>query len=177
MGNRRHFVLGGILILIGVFVLLENLLDISLWAYCLPIGMILLGAWLLYRPRMVASGTEVTLHPLGDIKRSGTWDATNEEIWMFVGNTKLDFTEADLAFGETKYDIFCFVGDIDLVFPQDVGYQIASTAFLNSSKVQGKKEDVFLSTYRQSSEGYSEAERKVQVEILSFVSDLDIKLA
>ena len=177
MGQRRYLVIGAILVLIGSFILLDNLLDISIWAYCWPIGLILLGAWMLYRPRMVQTGTQVTLRPLGDIKRTGTWDATNEEIWMFVGNVNLDFSEADLAFGETKFEIYCFVGDVNMKFPQDVGYQISSMAFLNTVKDQGKKHDQFLSTYQVSSPGYDEAERKVTLELLTFVSDLDIKIA
>jgi len=111
------------------------------------------------------------------VKRSGNWDVANEEIWMFVGDIRLDLTEASFPGGETTIRVIGFVGDLDIIAPPEVGLSVAATGFLNSTKLYGRKQDTFMSTLHHVSDGYSEAERKLHLEMLFFVNDLNIKQA
>ena len=67
------------------------------------------------------------------------------------------------------------VGDINLVAPVDAGISVAASGFLTSAKIFGRKQDTFLATERYISEGYAEAARRLHIETLMFVNDLDIK--
>jgi predicted membrane protein len=175
MSKRMQLILGGILLGVGLLLLLENVLNIDFWSFCWPIGLILLGVFLLLAPRMRLSGSGINIRILGGVKRKGDWMVANEEIWMFVGDIRLDLSEAEIPEGETTIRLIGFVGDIDLIAPSSAGLSVSSSGFLTSGKIFGRKEDTFLSTQRYSSEGYSEMERRLHVEALFFVNDLDIR--
>jgi len=92
-----------------------------------------------------------------------------------VGDLRMDFSQALLPEGETTIRVVGFVGDINLVAPVDAGISVAASGFLTSAKIFGQKQDTFLATERYISEGYTEAARRLHIETLMFVNDLDIK--
>lgn len=175
MSKRMQLILGGVVLGFGLLLLLENVLDIDFWSFCWPIGLILLGIFLLLAPRMRLSGSGINVRVLGGIKRKGGWIVANEEIWMFVGDVRLDLTIAEFPEGETTIRLLGFVGDIDLIAPSNAGLSVASTGFLTSGKIFGRKQDTFLGTQRYESDGFAETERRLHVETLFFVNDLDIR--
>jgi predicted membrane protein len=175
MSKRMQLILGGVVLGIGLLLLLENVLNIDFWSFCWPIGLILLGVFLLLVPRMRRSGSEINIRILGGVKRKGDWIVANEEIWMFVGDIRLDLSEAEIPEGQTTIRLIGFVGDIDLIAPSDAGLSVAASGFLTSGKILGHKQDTFLGTQRYSSEGYDELGRRLHVETLFFVNDLDIR--
>lgn len=71
--NPRRLFWGGILLLLGVLLLLENLglLPFSAWALFWPLALILFGAWLLLRPRPrhATQAREITI-PLDDAREA-----------------------------------------------------------------------------------------------------------
>jgi lia operon protein LiaF len=177
MRNRGALFIGSLLVVFGLALLLGNLLNINIWALCWPIGLILVGAWLLLRPRLALAGTSVNIRFIADEKRNGVWQAGNEEFWSFIGDIRLDMTQADIPPGETTLQIYSFVSDLDILIPQDVGLSITSTAFLTSARINGHKSDRFLMSDTYTSENYASAERKIRLEAYSFVTDLDAKQA
>ena len=178
MYNRRKtvgpFIFGGLLILWGVLILISQLLHIDFWAICWPAALILIGVWLLLRPRLVLGGAPVNIRPLADIRRSGVWSVSDEEIWTFVGDTRLDMTQAEIPPGETVFRVYGFVGDVILRLPPEVGLSISSQAFLTESRMRGEKQDTFLSPYEYNSPEYESAERKLRLETYFFVVTLKI---
>lgn len=175
MSRRMQFILGSLVLLFGLLLLLENLLDISFWQFCWPIGLILLGIALLLGPRLRLFGSNTNVRFFGGVNRKAAWRAANEEIWMFVGDIHLDLTTVELPEGETTLRIIGFVGDIDLVATPETPLSIAANGFLTSGKIFGRKEDTFLSTQRFTNEGYPEASSRLNVETLFFVNDLSVK--
>ena len=65
------------------------------------------------------------------------------------------------------------MGDIDLKAPDDVGLFITSTAFLTSVKAFGVEQDCLLTGYETENSSYRDAERRIRIELLHFVTDLN----
>jgi predicted membrane protein len=175
MRNRGQAFIGVSHVLNGLMFLLGELLDVDVWKFCWPVAIILLGVWLLFRPRLVGPDTRVRQRILGDIRRYGSWQVADEEIWIGIGDVKLDMTEADVPLGETRIRVFGFVGDVDLFVPEDVGVEVCCTAFVSEVKGLGRKRENFVGVFTSASENYGVAERKVRLETTFFVNDVRVR--
>jgi predicted membrane protein len=174
MENRVQIFWGLALVALGVILLLGRILPINLGAFCWPTVLILLGVWLIVRPRMVGDERRVEQRLLGDIRRRGQWTMTDEEIWLGVGDIRLDLGEAELPAYETTLRVYGFVGELHLSVPKDVGVSVSSTAFLNETRLWGNKEEVFLSTITRRTPNYEHAERRINVISSFFVLELRV---
>jgi hypothetical protein len=177
MRNRGLILFGGFLITLGLMSAISTIFDINIWAFCLPTVLILLGVLLLIGPRVGFPAEGTNIRPLASIIRRDSWQVRDEEIWTFVGDIRMDFSQAEIPSGLTRIRIIGFVGDVNLYIPDDVDFAIESTAFLNTTKVMGVKRDLFLTTFRDQSLGFDSAERKFKIEMLYFVNDLDVRAA
>lgn len=174
MRNKAQLILGGVLILFGILAVLSQLFQINFGELCWPVFLILLGVAILLRPRWLPGGTDWRLHPLGGQDRRGPWEVHPEETWSFVGEHKLDFTQAQLPEGETTLRLLGFVGDIDLYLPADFAYTLSASGFVTNVNQNGEKQDYIGTPYEYTSPDYAAAERKVRFELLYFVVDLNI---
>jgi len=175
MRDKGQIIIGAVIVFVGLIFLIGNVLNINVWAFCWPMGLILLGVWLLLRPRLVGPDTAVRQKLLGDIHRDGPWQVTDEEFWIGVGEVDLDMTHADIPVGETKIRVFGFVGDVDVFVPEGVGIVVSSTAFVTDARVLGQKRDGILFPFHHASDDYETAEHKIRLEVTSFVVDIKIK--
>jgi lia operon protein LiaF len=175
MRNQGQLILGIVVIVIGLAFLIGNLFDVNVWTYCWPVGLILLGVWLLLRPRLVSSDTAVRQKLLGDIRRDGVWQVADEEIWIGIGDVRLDMTEAEIPPGETRVRVWGFVGDVRLSLPEGVGVSLSSNAFVTDVKALGHKREGILVPVRIASDDYETAERKVRLETTFFVGDVTVR--
>lgn len=175
MRNSGVIFFGGLLILIGLMVLVGNLFDLNMWKYFWPFLLILLGLWMLARPRLVSSRGPAQFLILDNLRRKGVWQVKNEEIWSFLGDVFLDLTNTEIPNGETVYRMYGFIGDIDLIVPQDVGVSVSSVGFINEVKVYGKKQSSIVLPLEIASETYESAERKIRLDVAFFISDVKIK--
>lgn len=174
MRNRGQFIIGGLVLFLGLVSLLSVIFDIDFWAFCWPVGLILLGIWLLVRPRYSSLDSSVIIRPLGNVHHYGEGHLTNREIWVFVGDIDLDLTHTDISSGETTIRVYGFVGDVKLRAPQDVGVSVSSTSFITDANLWREKRDHFLTPVHRVSEGYQTAERKVKLEVMFFVVNLRV---
>jgi len=177
MRNRGQVFIGIVIIVIGLMSLIGSLFDVDVGAFCWPIGLIVLGVWLLLRPQLVSSDTAVQAKLVGDVRRHGAWQVADEEIWIGVGDVRLDMTSADVPAGETRLRIFSFVGDVVLLVPEGVGVSVSSLAFVTDARVLGQRRESFFSSFHLTSDDYETAERKVRLETTSFVTSLRVKRA
>jgi lia operon protein LiaF len=173
--NKGTLAFGLALILLGAAILVGNLTGINVWAICWPSALILIGLWLVLRPRMIESGVALQQRILGDITRRGEWQVRDEEIWLGVGDVELDMTQAQIQPGETKLRLYGFVNGVDILVPETVGTLVRSTAFLTDADVLGHQENRFLGTFEARSGDYDTAERKVWIEAAYFVVDLKVR--
>ena len=173
--KRWQIVLGIILITLGLIALVENVLDIDLGRYIGPLILVGLGLLLILRPRTAGKDVNVEMRILGDLRKTGDWEATDHEVWWFVGSNRLDFTNARFPKGEAKIKIIGFVADVVVIVPEDVGLEIESTAFVNEIKgINGSEQRIFNPLYYQSP-NYGAVDKHVVLETLGFVSEIKVK--
>lgn len=175
MENRGQLFWGLGIILLGVLFLIGNLTNIDVSAYCWPAALILVGLWLILRPRTTAPGTVDTTKVIGDIDRSGAWTVTAEDFFGFVMDLDMDMTQAIIAPGRTLLRVYGFVTDLELLVPKDVGVRVSPGAFYAETKINGIKEEQFLSAMAAQTANYDTAERQVLVETRSFVTEVTVR--
>jgi lia operon protein LiaF len=174
MQNRGQLILGGILILFGVMFLISNFFNIDFGALCWPALIILIGVWIIVRPRMVSEETDLRMWIFGDHYRRGEWQAKDQEFWSFIGDINLDFTQAELEDPETSLKIYCFVADIDMTIPEDLGLSVSWFGFVTDGRIHEQRLGGFVSPVHFKSDGYENAEKKLNLELISFVGDLKV---
>lgn len=174
MRNNAQIIFGMVVILLGVSIILGMFFDINFFAVCFSVGLILIGVWILARPKFLPEDSNLRLLIFGDFRRKGDWQVQGEEIWMFIGDIRLDMSEADIATGTTAFRIMAFIGDINLKLPEDVGLHLSSYAFVNDTKIAGKKRDYVFVPVEYKNDSYETAERKIRLETMCFIGDIDV---
>jgi predicted membrane protein len=174
MRSRGFMFIGILLIFFGLLALVSNLTGIEFGNFCFPVGLILIGVWVLARPRMVKSGAQVEFNILGEHKRSGVWAVKPVEIWSGVGEVKLDFTQAEVPPGETRIHIYSLVGDIMLRPGANMGLQLTANGLVNSIKWMGAKQDNFLNSVQLTNPEFAQADRKLFVEVTALIGDIKV---
>ncbi len=175
MRNPGQLIFAVVVIAIGAVLMADNVLDVDVWSLAWPIGIISLGVLLLLRPKLIGSDATVRQKLVGDIRRRGDWQVADEEIWLGVGDIKLDMSSADIPLGETCIRVYSFVADVRLNVPQDVGVALSSNAFYTESRMFGKKRESILAQVNLASDDYETAERKVRLEMSTFVADVRVR--
>ncbi len=162
------------IILIGVLLLVANLTGTPIWPYLWPTALILIGVWLVFRPRIMTRPGSSTWRLLGGYRRSGHWQVIEEDIWSFVGDSVLDFRDADVPPGETRISLHGFVGEVRVRVPTDAGVRVTGQAFVVDANAFGYNQDYVLTPYETQTPNYDEAERRVHVDVQYFVVDLNV---
>jgi predicted membrane protein len=175
MRNQSRVILGLAIIGVGLLFLIGVIFPINVWRFCWPVGLIVVGAWLLLRPSLAGPGVKVRVHPLGDVRRSEAWDVGDEEIWIGAGDVHLDLTAASLAPGESTIRVFGLVGDVALTVPEGMAVSVSSYAILTDGRVYGEKRESFFAPVRVESDGYSAAAARVRLESFLLVSNFKVE--
>lgn len=175
--SQGRMLLGALAVVLGVLILVSYWLKIDFGSLLFASVLILLGVWLLLRPRRSDSGTGFQLRIFGPVRRSGKWSVADEEIWLFVGDVRLNLAGAEVPVGETVIRVLAFVGDIRAIVPEGIGVSISSTAIVTDARMMGRKRDGFFSPVYLASEGYDSAERKVRLEAQCFISSVKVMAA
>ena len=175
MYNQRQMFIGIVIVLIGIMLLIGSIFNVDAGRICWPAAMILAGVLLLVRPHLLNPDTPGRIKLIGNVRRHGEWQVTDDELWIGIGDVRLNMIDADIPVGETQINIYSFVGDVRVSVPKGVGILASSTAFVTDAKVLGHKGDYFVTPFEMSSDDYEAAERKVRVEMMGFVSNMKIK--
>jgi predicted membrane protein len=175
MRNQRRIVVGIVIIVVGLAWLLGGVFHVDVGLFCLPLVLILLGIYILIRPTMVRPNTALQVTVFGPVRRDTDWQVTDQEIWLFVGDIRLDLTQAQIPKGETLMRVYGFVGNVKVRIPADVGVSIASTAFVSTIRAFGEKREILVAPAHQASEGYEAAERRIRLELFLFVSEVKVE--
>jgi len=174
--KRWQIILGIILILLGTFSLLNQVFPgLRIGRFIFPLLLIGLGVILILRPRTAGSGVIVEFPIIGDLRRTGSWDVSQHEIWWFVGSNRFDFSEARFPVGEANIKIISFVSDIKIILPEDVGLLLESNAVFTEYKGPNRKQDLFLNALQEQTPNYLSADKRVSVQAFGFVLDIKVK--
>lgn len=176
MRNQGMIIIAFVIILVGVLLLIGNLFDINVGAFCWPLGLILLGLFVLLRPSMAGPDTHSHAVFVGDFHRTGPGELENEEVWGFVIDADFDLTKLDIPPGETAIRAYSFVGDVEIFAPLDLGLAVNAASFFTDFKLDGGKgEERFLSPLNWRSDNYKTAERRVRFDLTQFVGDIKVR--
>ena len=177
MRDRGSLVMGVLLVGLGALFLLNTWLHINVWGLFWPGLLILLGVVILARSRTVTPGTRSVFVLLGDVRRFGAGPLANEDVWVGIGDMDYDLTQAEIPTGETILRVQGLIGDVKLLMPVGVGLAINASGFITDATVLGQHQDIFLNTYRYTSDDYATAERKVRLDTSFFITDVKVKQA
>jgi lia operon protein LiaF len=136
--------------------------------------LIVLGVLLLVRPRVFATSAASSWRLFGDVQRGGEWTPADEEFWLLIGSTRLDFTQAQLPAGETHIRINGLIGDVDVLVPPDVGVTVSASGLIVDLRTPTDKVDRFLSPANSASLNYATAERKLHLSTTFLIGDVDV---
>ena len=175
MYNKQQVFIGAVIVLIGVMSLLGNMVHVDIASLFCPLALIAAGVLVLMRPQLLDPNTPGRLKLFGDVRRRGAWQVTDEELWVGIGDIRLDMSNADIPMGETRIRTFSFIGTVRLSVPEGVGVSVSSTAFIADARVLGHKRDSVTTPFEISSDNYEAAERKVRLEVLAFIENLRIR--
>ncbi len=170
MEKNGQVTLAVVLIALGALFLTANFLDINVGRIFWPTLLVVVGLVLIFRPARL----NAMFRPFG-LERLGAWEVKNEELWMFVGEVELDYTQAQLPEGETRLRLGAFVADTDLRIPADVGVRLVTSAFVTDANVNGDETDYIFSGLNYRSENYTSATRKLDIELSGFVVSLKVR--
>jgi len=168
--TQRAFAIG--LIIFGALMILSNVMDISFGKIAWALIIIFVGVILITRPEIFRAG-DVQYKFIGDFDLDESWTVADYSLRAFITDIDIDLEFAEFPEGETNMNISCFVGDISITKPDDVGLRIRTNAFLTDSKVRGAKGDVFFTGLIHQSEEYEEAAKKLDVRLNGFVIEVD----
>lgn len=172
MRSRGALIFGGILILLGLLSIIETIFHVDFGAFFFPLILIGIGVWMLVRPRLELNGQ---VRFIGDLNRSGAWQVTNEEHSLFVGDTRLDFSNASLPDGETRIVLNGFVGDTRIIVPRDMAVRLSCHGFAHTVSWFGDRQESFLNAYNASTIDYAGASRRLFIDVNYFVTTVRLK--
>lgn len=104
------------------------------------------------------------------------WELQPINISHFIGDTVIDLTKAQIAYGETKITVSSFIGDVKVYVPNDyeVGIHVQSSVFIGDVKFLGKKEQGMFKSMNMASPSYAEADKKIRLVVSSFIGDVRV---
>ena len=174
MNARKGVFLGAALLFVGLLALFARFSGENLLLVFLPFALIVFGLLFLVSPNLLPANSNQTVKFIGEYRPNYLSDHIHNTIYMGVGDVDLDFSHMDLPEGDTVVKIFCFAAGIRLKFNHDSAYKIKSNAFVSEMRAADYKQEFVVSPCEYKSKPYSGSNRRIKVEILSFISDISI---
>jgi len=175
MRNRSLVVIGAAIVVYGLVLLLGAIFHIDVGKLCLPAILIAVGIYIMARPALVGPNTAWQVSLFGPVRRGSDWPGKDEEIWLLIGDVRLDLSQAQIPAGETQVRIMSFIGNVRLWVPPGVGVSIDSTALISTVRAFGEKQESFVAPAHLESEGYEATERRIRLEHFSFISEARVE--
>jgi lia operon protein LiaF len=102
------------------------------------------------------------------------WTVEPLDLWSGVGNYYFDFTRSYIPEGNTPINIRGWVGDIRMIIPENLGFQVEASTKVGEIKIfneraEGLKREIFYQ-----SPNYHEATKKLTIKLKLKVGDIRI---
>lgn len=174
MKNRTAVLLGSILILVGLFSIVNLVFDINLWSLILPLFLISVGLFIILKPKTMPGGSEFILRFVNDSHERDYWKLESGEYLSFVSNLEWDLSKVEVKDGETMVRMNSFVNDIKLTLPEHAGLKLISKGFVHDTKVMGQDEDHIFAPFEYETPDYESQSKRIFIQLLAFVSEVEI---
>jgi len=114
---------------------------------------------------------------LGDIEMTGPMILGPSRFETFIGEIKLDFTQAVIPEGETAISVNTVLGEIRVLAPADVGVAVRAGTLLGSTEVLGRKGGSVSADETAVTDDYATASRRLRIEARTVLGDVAIRRA
>ncbi|WP_411675109.1 cell wall-active antibiotics response protein LiaF [Cohnella faecalis] len=104
------------------------------------------------------------------------WELRPMNISMFIGDTTIDLTKAQIPSGETKLYISSFIGDVKVFVPNDanIGVQVVSSCLIGDVSILDQKRGGLFNQTTVETLSYQDTEKKVVLVVSSFIGDVRV---
>jgi predicted membrane protein len=171
---RKYLFLGASLLIAGILVLFVDGSVTNPLMDFVPFTLIMLGLLVWVIPTLLPFNTDHAAQFIGEYRQNYFQEIIDKKIFMGLGDVDLDFSHIHLPPGETALKIVCFAADIKLKFSHDFAYRIYSHAFVGEVRENEQKQEFIIDAYEKNSSQYEHSNCRLNIEILSFVSDISI---
>ena len=164
-------VLGIFLITIGVLTIFRQITGIDIWKFIFPLLLVLLGLFMIFKPKINSQSKDSTIRFLGEIYKDGQWNVQSQEIWLFIGDVKLDFRNALVPEGVSEIHIFGFVQDLKIFEATNVGISLHTNAFISDNRIFDQKKEAIFSNFTYKNSIYDQSVKKIDIHSWAFISE------
>jgi lia operon protein LiaF len=115
---------------------------------------------------------------IGDIHfGQENWELTPLDISLFIGDTVIDLTKANIPLGETRINVSSFIGDLKIFIPNDMQLEVSVTAsaFISDMKILDRYESGLFKNVQTQTRDYNDAEQKIRIFVNTFIGDVIVK--
>jgi len=115
---------------------------------------------------------------IGDMRLGDSaWSPESGSYNVNIGDMKIDFTTAIFNEGETTIDLSCWVGDIDVILPDDLPVDLYMESNVGEVVFTGhaEKSGVTRNTIKFRSQGYDEAPKKLKLKAALNVGSIKVR--
>ncbi len=97
-------------------------------------------------------------------------------ISHFIGDTMLDLTKAQIAYGVTRIEISAFIGDVKVYIPSgiEVGIKAQGNSFIGDMNILGREREGMMSHMDGATIEYEEAGKQIELVVNAFIGDIQI---
>jgi lia operon protein LiaF len=105
------------------------------------------------------------------------WDLTPMNISLFIGDTVIDLTKANIPEGETTINVSSFIGDFKIFIPNDMQLEVSVTAsaFISDMKILDRYESGLFKNLQAQTRDYADADKKIRILVSTFIGDVIVK--
>ncbi|MDB5054688.1 MAG: hypothetical protein JWM44_2738 [Bacilli bacterium] len=105
------------------------------------------------------------------------WDLAPLDVSLFIGDTVIDLTKANIPMGETKINVSSFIGDLKVFIPNDMQVEVCviASAFISDMKVLDRYESGLFKNLQTQTRDYGDADKKIKIVVSTFIGDVIIK--
>ena len=149
----------------------------SLWKLACPAALIALGGAVVVRYFLAPQEGPWDFKFLGDVRLKGNELAGDRELWVGIGDIRLDLRDTELPAGETSYHILGLIGDVELRLPPGVGLSVDASGLINDIKILDAKRGGILAPVHYTTDDFTSAERKIRLDMAHLIGDLKVRPA
>lgn len=121
--------------------------------------------------------TETRSGFIGDIHIGGDyWELRPLNVSLFIGDTVLDLTKAQIPYGETRINVSSFIGDVKVFVPNDyeLGINVTANTFIGDTRVLERKESGMFKNVVVETPWYHESDKRIKLVVSSFIGDVRV---
>ena len=184
MNWKSNKTIGGLIILIGLFFLIENLFgNFEFWKFIWklwPLALIFLGILVLkHRKNAIGdaesheSSSESVLFGDLDIIISES-ESREHNYSILFGDTKIDASRFELKPGENKIIVSSLIGDILIKIPEEVPVRLSTKFLIGDVRFEDLRREGFFQRLDHSDDTFESSEKKLVIDVRGLIGDLRI---